>query len=157
MTYWPFWIGGLALGGVALLHWLLARQLMSVSSRFSAIVDKLRGATPEKDEPLANHLGFLGGIALGGLVAVLLEGTLSPHWAVGGAFERFFGSDPFVQAAVVTLGGVLVGVGTRMATGCTSGHGLCGVARLQRGSLLATVTFFGAGVIASLVLDAVAR
>jgi uncharacterized membrane protein YedE/YeeE len=50
---------------------------------------------------------------------------------------------------------MLVGFGTRMATGCTSGHGLCGVARFEKGSLLATCCFFGTGVIVSFVMNAV--
>ena len=50
------------------------------------------------------------------------------------------------------VGGLLVGFGTRMASGCTSGHGLCGVSRLQKGSLVATVCFFGAGVAVSFAL-----
>jgi hypothetical protein len=41
--------------------------------------------------------------------------------------------------------GVLVGFGTRMGTGCTSGHGVCGVSRLSRRSIVATVTFMATG------------
>ena len=54
-----------------------------------------------------------------------------------------------VPVAVVTplpavlAGGLLVGFGTRLGSGCTSGHGLCGMARLSRRSVAATVTFFG--------------
>jgi uncharacterized protein len=156
MTYWPFWIGGIALFAVALGHWLVAGQLMSVSSRFSGIVDRLRGVTPERDEPVANHLGFFGGLVLGGFAASLLAGSFEPTlFDVGSSFTRLFGDDPIITALVVTLGGVLVGFGTRMATGCTSGHGLCGVARLQRGSLLATCAFFGTGVVTSLAIAAV--
>lgn len=43
----------------------------------------------------------------------------------------------------VVAGGLLVGFGTRLGSGCTSGHGLCGVARLSRRSVVATATFFG--------------
>lgn len=155
MPYWPFYVGGLALFAVALLHWLVAGQLMSVSSRFSGIVDRLRGVTPEKTEPMANHLGFFGGLMLGGFVSSALAGTFEPTlWNVGPSFARFFGDDPRTTALVVTFGGVLVGFGTRMATGCTSGHGLCGVARFQPGSLLATCAFFGTGVLTSFSLGA---
>lgn len=156
MTYWPFYIGGLALFGVALLHWLVAGQLMSVSSRFSGLVDRLRGVAPEKNEPMANHLGFFLGLVLGGFSSALLAQTFEPTlFDVGTSFTRYFGDDPIVTALVVTFGGTLVGFGTRMATGCTSGHGLCGVARLQRGSLLATCAFFGTGVLSSFVIGAV--
>ncbi len=43
----------------------------------------------------------------------------------------------------VLAGGLLVGFGTRLGSGCTSGHGLCGMARLSRRSVAATATFFG--------------
>jgi uncharacterized protein len=43
----------------------------------------------------------------------------------------------------VLAGGLLVGFGTRLGSGCTSGHGLCGMARLSRRSVVATATFFG--------------
>lgn len=156
MEFWPFYVGGIALGGVALLHWWVAGQLMSVSSRFSALVDRLRGAKPERDERPLSHVAFFGGLVLGGLAASVLSGTFSPTlFDLGPGFRRFFGDDPIVTALLVTFGGVLVGFGTRMATGCTSGHGLCGVARLERGSLLATCAFFGSGVLASFLFEAV--
>jgi len=56
----------------------------------------------------------------------------------------------------VALSGVLVGVGTRAANGCTSGHGLCGTSRLAKRSLLATATFFGVGVVTATIVGAIA-
>lgn len=153
MTYWPFWLGGLALAGVALLHWLLVGQLMSVSSRFSAIVDRVRGQAPTRPDPVSNHVLFLAGLVLGGFASAALAGTFAPSlFEVGAVFARTFGSSPAATIGVMTLGGVLVGFGTRMASGCTSGHGLCGVARFQPGSLLATCAFFGTGVVVSLLV-----
>jgi len=54
---------------------------------------------------------------------------------------------PSIEATAATLvaGGLLVGFGTRLANGCTSGHGVCGLARLSPRSLAATATFMGAG------------
>lgn len=70
----------------------------------------------------------------------------------GGAF--FYAIDPGTFAittnrplGVLALAGFLVGVGTVMANGCTSGHGVCGVSRLSRRSIVATVTFIAAGMI----------
>lgn len=152
MGYWPFWAGGLALAVVALLHWLTVGKLMSVSSRFTAIVDRARGATPTTGDPLSSHLAFFGGVTGGALVSALLAGSFAPTFAPGARFAALFGDSPLATALVVGLGGVLVGFGTRMARGCTSGHGLCGVARLERGSLLATAAFFGTGVVTSVVI-----
>jgi uncharacterized protein len=53
---------------------------------------------------------------------------------------------------LVAASGVLVGVGTRLSNGCTSGHGLCGVSRLSRRSLVATGVFFVVGVLTATVI-----
>ena len=109
-------------------------------------------ATPQ---PLWVHGAFLMALAAGGVVAALTSGglTVDPSLASAG-FQAAFGSGPAAYA-VLLLGGVLIGWGTRMAGGCTSGHGLCGVSRFQPGSLMATGAFFGAGIVVSLLLDAV--
>ena len=54
---------------------------------------------------------------------------------------------PVRSLPVVVIGGLLVGVGTRLGSGCTSGHGVCGVARLSRRSLLAVAIFISTGLL----------
>ena len=158
MTYWAWWIGGLALAAVGLLHWVVLGRLMSVSSRFTGIVDRGRRVEPEgggsASEPLGRHAAFFGGVIAGGLVASMVSGSFAITMAPGASFARLFGASELVTALVLGGGGVLVGIGTRMARGCTSGHGLCGVARLERGSLLATAAFFGTGVVVSIAMGA---
>ena len=70
--------------------------------------------------------------------------------AVGGAFAALrpdtFDRGARVPLAAVALAGMLVGAGTRLANGCTSGHGLCGTSRLSLRSIVATATFFAIGV-----------
>jgi uncharacterized membrane protein YedE/YeeE len=58
------------------------------------------------------------------------------------------------HALVPLVGGLLIGFGTRMAGGCTSGHGLCGVSQFQPGSFVATIGFFGMGVVVSFLIGA---
>lgn len=53
---------------------------------------------------------------------------------------------------MIALAGLLVGVGTRIGSGCTSGHGVCGLSRLSPRSLVATATFMAAGALTILVL-----
>ncbi|HUS32221.1 MAG TPA: YeeE/YedE thiosulfate transporter family protein [Kofleriaceae bacterium] len=70
--------------------------------------------------------------------------------AVGVAF-RIARPETYDYAArvplwAVALSGVLVGVGTRASNGCTSGHGLCGISRFSKRSIIATMVFFGVGV-----------
>ena len=103
--------------------------------------------------PPSTHALLLVGLVLGGLVAALSSGTfaLTPT-LTSSLFGRLTGGSPVVGAVLLLAGGTLVGFGTRMAGGCTSGHGLCGVSRLQSGSLAATATFFGVGVVVSLLI-----
>jgi hypothetical protein len=87
---------------------------------------------------------------------------VDPFFVVGlvlaGLLARLFHA-PTLPAATPSLllgalAGALVGVGTRVGSGCTSGHGVCGLARLSRRSLVATLTFIATGVITVTVLRA---
>lgn len=114
---------------------------------------------PEAEMPKLNqpqsattHIVFMVGLVLGGLLSVALAGRVNPSFGLRGEIFNGFFHSKASMAAVLVGGGVLVGFGTRMAAGCTSGHGLCGVSRFQSGSMLATASFFGAGIITSFVL-----
>lgn len=201
MQYWPFWLGGLFLAAVPLVHWFLLSRMFAVSGRLSAITDALRGERRDDpqlaqddlirllraetasafgeascaDEPALTssaggstiivpptstlaHLVFLVCVALGGTLAFWHStGHLPSASGPDEAFHRLFGHGLGANLAVLLGGGVLVGFGTRMAGGCTSGHGLVGVSRLQPGSLVATACFFGCGIAVSFLLELVAR
>lgn len=94
--------------------------------------------------------GIVGGLlgreahhALWRLLFVL--GLLAGGALMVGVYPRGF-ETPEASTIVVVIAGVLVGVGTRMGSGCTSGHGVCGTSRLSPRSLVATTTFIAAGV-----------
>jgi uncharacterized membrane protein YedE/YeeE len=108
---------------------------------------RLAGARPR----LAAHALLLGGIVAGGLASRLLRGGLADS-GPGDAYVRIV-CGGWRACAVLVLGGALVGFGTTLAGGCSSGHGLFGCARLQPGSLLATASFLGAAVGVSLLLQ----
>ena len=103
----------------------------------------------QRDPWLAQVL-FIGSIAVGAAAAAVARGTFGES-TFEGVFAHLFGHG---ITGIVTLiaGGILVGFGTQMSTGCTSGHGLSGCSRAQPGSLLATCAFFGTGVVVSLLL-----
>ncbi|MDP2342484.1 MAG: YeeE/YedE thiosulfate transporter family protein [Deltaproteobacteria bacterium] len=95
---------------------------------------------------------FLVGCVLGGTVFALISPTGFAFESVpGGVYARIFGDAVW---PALFVGGVLVGVGTSMAGGCTSGHGLVGCGRLQVPSLIATACFFGTGIVLSLAVKA---
>lgn len=99
---------------------------------------------------IAGISGILAGAATGdghGLKALFVIGLLA-----GAAAVYFgFGQPPAVVVQAdrmwLILAGLLVGFGTRLGSGCTSGHGICGLARLSKRSFAATATFFATAVV----------
>ena len=77
---------------------------------------------------------FVAGLVLGAFGYVLATGGTIP--------VRMQASLP-----VLVVAGLLVGFGTRLGSGCTSGHGLCGIARLSKRSIVATSVFFGVAIL----------
>jgi hypothetical protein len=147
---WPFWVGGLAIGGFVIAFLLGANKMLGVSAGF----DDACAALVEPAARRSWRLPFLGGIVLGGAVATLLagRGSAAVSWAMG-RFDTLLTASLAVKVAVFLFGGVLIGFGTRMAGGCTSGHGIVGTAQLARSSWIATATFMATGfVVANLLL-----
>jgi uncharacterized membrane protein YedE/YeeE len=118
--------GGLLIGSAAGLFLLLTGRIAGISG-LTAIATRIGlGGTP-----WVQAAAFIVGLPVGAwIVANLVRG---PEIAVTSSI-------PLLIAA-----GLLVGFGTRLANGCTSGHGVCGVARLSPRSLIATATFMGSG------------
>lgn len=76
--------------------------------------------------------------------ALFLAGLVAGGRAASAGFAGLF-STAGTSLGVAVVAGLLVGVGTRLANGCTSGHGVCGLSRFSVRSLVATVTFISAG------------
>lgn len=114
--------GGALIGAAAVL-------LMAVEGRIAGITGIVGGLLPP--EPAADRswrLAFLAGLVSGPVLVSLVVGEVT----VGG---------PMVGIGGALLAGLCVGVGTGLGNGCTSGHGVCGLARLSPRSLAATLTF----------------
>jgi uncharacterized membrane protein YedE/YeeE len=112
-----------------------------------------KGAEPRRaPQPFVAHPLLFVAMAAGGLLATAGTDVVPTNMLRGEVFSNLVGGSPTLASVVLVFGGILVGFGTRMAGGCTSGHGLCGVSRGERGSLLATMGFFAAGVVTSFVL-----
>lgn len=106
--------------------------------------------------PLGANLLFFFTLMVGGFLSATLHGTWAPGRTLGAAYDAMVGAWPASLVPLV-LGGAMVGFGTRMGSGCTSGHGLSGCSRFQPASLLATACFFGVAVAISFAMEAVAR
>jgi uncharacterized protein len=121
---------------------------------------------------LALMLIFTGRIAgLSGMFAGVLRGP-APDWAwrvyfiagmfaVGIAFKlaapATYDAGARVPLWLVAISGVLVGIGTRASNGCTSGHGLCGISRLSKRSIVATLAFMAIGAATATLIGSILR
>jgi uncharacterized protein len=123
-TPWPALAGGLLIG-------LAAAAFVLVNGRIAGISGILGGLLRPAPGDVAWRIAFLAGL----VAAPLAYALFAPLPAVR------------IDAGAGTLAatGLLVGLGTRYGSGCTSGHGVCGLARLSPRSLVATVSFMAAG------------
>jgi uncharacterized membrane protein YedE/YeeE len=126
-TPWASLIGGLLLGVASAVFILINGRILGISGI-------LGGLLPPKVGDIGWRVAFL----LGMLAAPTVFMTLAPAGLA---------SEPRIDAGFWTVitAGLLVGIGTRYASGCTSGHGVCGLSRLSPRSLVATLSFMGAG------------
>lgn len=127
-----------ALGGGVLIG-LAAVLLLAALGRIAGISGIASGLIGSGAGDRAWRLAFV----LGLLAGPLLLGWLRGDSGIGA---------PQVGLPWMALAGLLVGVGTRLGGGCTSGHGVCGIARLSPRSLLATAVFMAFGILTVFVL-----
>jgi uncharacterized membrane protein YedE/YeeE len=132
---------GAALAGGAVLGVGLVLALLA-SGRVVGVSGVLGGLLPSRPGDRGWRLAFVFGLLAGGA-------ALAVWWpgAVAFPLER--------SSAALVAAGLLVGYGTRLANGCTSGHGVCGVSRLAPRSLLATAVFVASGAATVFVIDTV--
>ncbi len=123
-TPWAALAGGVLLGLASALFVLLNGRILGISGIVGGLL-----------RPRAGDMGWRLTFVLGMLVAPGL------YWLVVGPTQ------PRIDATwgMVVIAGLLVGVGTRYGSGCTSGHGVCGLSRMSPRSLVATLAFMGAG------------
>ena len=132
-TPWASLFGGVLIG-------LSAVMVMALFGRIAGIAGITQGAMalPGAAKDSDWRWAFLGGLILAPLAVTVLGGTVEQTVPdnLGG----------------MALAGLLVGMGTALGSGCTSGHGVCGLARLSGRSLAAVVTFMAAGFVTVFVL-----
>jgi hypothetical protein len=128
----PSLLGGMILGIAAALYVLLHGRILCIS-----------GIVAELLHPKVGDIAWRLSLVLGLLSASFLAALI-------------FGIRPVVEIdsdwLIIVLAGLLVGFGAHYGSGCTSGHGICGLSRLSPRSLVATLTFMGAGFMTVFVL-----
>ncbi|GDY32644.1 YeeE/YedE family protein [Gandjariella thermophila] len=109
-------------------------------------------ATGLRPAPVVTQAALLVSIVLGGWIAAITSGRFQVRFDMGPDFRDLVTANPTTMVIVLFVGGVLVGFGTRLAGGCSSGHGLSGCGRLRPVSIVATAVFFGIAVAVSFLL-----
>ena len=130
-TPWSALFGGILIGIAAAMFVLVNGRIAGISGILGGLLSPVRG-----------DVGWRAAFVIGLVGAPLVY--------------RLFTTLPAVQIdagyGALIAAGLLVGIGTRYGSGCTSGHGVCGLSRLSPRSAVATATFMGAGFIAVFVL-----
>jgi uncharacterized protein len=111
-----------------------ASLLLLAQGRIAGVSGVMGGLLKRRPGDLAWRLLFLAGLAAGGLL-------VAPRASL-----------PHAPAPLMVAAGLLVGFGTRLGGGCTSGHGVCGIGHLSRRSIIATFTFMASGALTVFVV-----
>jgi hypothetical protein len=152
-------VAGAGLGMVTLLLLWLGGQRLGISTGFENLCAlALRAPYFQRGELRGSRswrLPFLGGLVLGGFVSALAGGGWAPLWDLG-RFDVAFGWGAPGKLAWMFAGGLLIGFGTRLANGCTSGHGIFGISNLERASLEATLAYVATGILTTQLVYRVA-
>ncbi|EPW1044160.1 YeeE/YedE family protein [Vibrio parahaemolyticus] len=118
---WESLFGGILLG-------ISATILLLVNGKIAGISGIMNGIMSPKKGDYSWRLLFAVGMIAGGLISVLMLGVAVPSTAN-------------LSLGMVIAAGLLIGIGTRLGNGCTSGHGICGMGRLSKRSIVATCVF----------------
>ncbi|ARN68232.1 TPA: YeeE/YedE family protein [Vibrio vulnificus] len=124
---WESLAGGILLG-------ISALTMLLVNGKVAGISGILTGLLTPKSRDFAWRLMFVVGMVSGGVLAVTF-GAASASVALP------------TSGVLIAAAGLLVGIGTRLGNGCTSGHGICGIGRLSKRSIVATAIFMAVAAI----------
>ena len=150
---WPWLAGGIAIGILVPLLYYSVNTALSVSTGYGSLI-RLATKQPRlrwfAQQGFADRWGwrvfFLGGMVLGSFLAGRLEGR--PFYtAEMGVFTELLSWSLPHYALYFLAGGILLGLGARLADGCTSGHSIHGLSTLQLSGLVATIAFLIGGII----------
>lgn len=155
---WPFWVGGALIGLLVPALYYYQNTALGVSTGYGNLVKiaippsrRLRWIKKDYAETISWRVYFMVGIVIGGFISAALSGSagLTTQMGVFTAVLKW----PFVANAIFFFaGGILIGLGARIAGGCTSGHSIHGIANLHPSSILATILFIIGGIITANLL-----
>lgn len=141
-------VAGAFIAAITLSLVYFANQRLGISTGFDDVCSLvLRGPYFARGAVTTGRtwrLPFLAGLVLGGVVSAALGGGWAPTWDLG-RFDEVIGLGAAGKVAWMFVGGLFIGFGTRMAGGCTSGHGIFGMSNFELPSLVTTLSFMAGG------------
>ncbi|MDD1706094.1 MAG: YeeE/YedE family protein [Methanoregulaceae archaeon] len=159
---WSPYLVGVSIGLLSCLAFVLSDKPIGCSTAFvktRGLIEKIfRGESVHEKEYYKKftpgidwQFMIVPGIAIGAFISSSLSGTfgfsvIPPLWA------EQFGDSAALRILVALAGGILLGIGSRWAGGCTSGHGISGTLQLSVGSILSAACFFIGGIAMAMIL-----
>ncbi|RMF19580.1 MAG: hypothetical protein D6761_00130 [Candidatus Dadabacteria bacterium] len=152
------------------MHWAVAGAIIAATAVFLQWLNNTNlgiSTTFENLCSIVTHRGYFGtdrprrgigwrlpfafGLLCGGVVSAWQTGGWRPIWDLG-MFDAAISTSPLVKSIWMLIGGFLIGFGTRLAGGCTSGHAIYGLSARQKASLIAVLTFMATGFVTTNLL-----
>jgi uncharacterized membrane protein YedE/YeeE len=148
-------VAGAVIAAVTLALLYLANRRLGISTGFEDLCSLALPLPYFRRQTLLAARGwrlpFVGGLVLGGVLSAVLGGGWAPTLALG-MFDTTIGWGPAGKLAWMFAGGLFIGFGTRLAGGCTSGHGIFGLSNFERPSLVSTLSFMAGGLLTTQLL-----
>lgn len=165
MERWSPYVVGVGIGLLSWVAFLLSDRPLGCSTAFSKTCGLIERAFRgdkvtlrpyyQKVTPTVDWQWMIAvGIVLGAFVSAQLSGQFRWQW-VPSQWSSTFGPAPVPRLIVAFVGGVLLGLGSRWADGCTSGHGISGTMQLTISSWVASICFFIGGIAAAMAIYAI--
>lgn len=162
MSRWSPYIVGAGIGLLSCLTFVLSDKPLGCSTAFarsSGMIERVfRGRKAsqrqyfQKFAPVVDwEWTLVVGVIIGAAISAKLSGSLAVTW-IPDKWADTFGPAAAPRLTVAVLGGVLMGLGSRWAGGCTSGHGISGTLQLAASSWLAVACFFAGGVAVAMLI-----
>ena len=150
---WPWWLGGIIIGLLVPAMYYFLNTALGVSTGYGNIAKmifpktKLKWLNSDKFKDIFNwRFFFISGIIIGGFISARLSGGRLLIIDMG-IFTQSLNWPYIAYMGWFLLGGILLGLGSRIAGGCTSGHSIHGIANLHPSSMLSTFFFLLLGAI----------
>jgi len=162
MKHWSPYVVGMGIGILSWLAFLLSDKPIGCSTAFtrtSGMIERLFRGARVKEKPYYQKFAptidwewmLVLGVVIGAFISSKLSGQFRFQW-LPSKWIGAFGSTIPVRLLVAFVGGIFMGIGSRWAGGCTSGHGISGTLQLAVSSWLAAICFFIGGIATAMLI-----